>query len=77
MQCNTGFDPGGITRYLAIRREYVCYNNSISEVKEIKGGFPQGSIYGPFLFILYINYMYEVSKLLHVILFADDSSILF
>ena len=59
-----------IKSYLSNRRQCVCYNNSNSE---IKCGVPQGSILGPLLFILYINDMCDVSKLLHIILFADDT----
>ena len=63
--------------YLANRGQYVCYNNSNSELKNIKCGVPQGSILGPVLFILYIHDMCEVSKLLNIILFADDISIFY
>ena len=66
-----------IQSYLSNRRQYVCYNNSNSEFKEIKCGVPQGSILGPLLFILYINDMCDVSKLLHIILFADDTNIFY
>lgn len=66
-----------IKSYLTNRRQYVCYNNSNSEQKEIKCGVPQGSILGPLLFILYINDMCEVSKLLDIILFADDTNIFY
>ena len=52
----------------------MCYINSNSEFKEIKCGVPQGSILGPLLFILYINDMCDVSKQLHIILFADDTN---
>ena len=52
----------------------LCYNNSNSEFKGIKCGVPQGSILGPLLFILYLNDMCDVSKLLHIILFADDTN---
>ena len=66
-----------IKSYLANLSQYVCYNNSNSQLNNIKCGVPQGSILGPILFILYINDMCEVSKLLNIILFADDTSIFF
>ena len=66
-----------ITSYLSNRRQYVCYNNSNSEFMEIKCGVPQRSILGPLLLILYINDMCDVSKLLHIIIFADDTEIFY
>ena len=66
-----------IKSYLANRSQYVCYNNSNSELKNIKCGIPQGSFLDPGLFISYINDMCEVSKLLNIILFADDTSIFY
>ena len=59
-----------IKSYVANCSQYVCYNNSNSELKNIKCGVPQGSILGPVLFILYIIDLCEVSKLLNIILFA-------
>ena len=61
--------------YLNNRKQFVSYNNANSSEQTIKCGVPQGSILGPLLFILYINDMYKISRLLHFIIFADDTNI--
>ena len=35
----------------------------------------QGSIWGPLIFIIYMNYIHDVSSKSHVILFADDTDL--
>ena len=65
-----------IKSYLSDRMQYVQYNETNSIRQNISGGVPQRSILGPLLFLLYIN-GFNVSKLLTVILFADDTNIFY
>ena len=52
----------------------LVLQNCLSEVGNIKGGVPQGSVLGPLLFILYINDITEDIQSLSR-LFADDTSL--
>jgi hypothetical protein len=56
------------------RKQRVRIDGILSEEREVMSGIPQGSVLGPFLFLLYINDMPEVIKSV-LFLFADDSKV--
>ena len=72
-----GISSKFLDSYLNNRKQFVSYQDVNSTEQLIKCGVPQGSILGPLLFILYINDMCKVSKLLQFIVFADDTNIFY
>ena len=65
-----------IKSYLTNRYQFVVYNNSKSETKFITHGVPQGSIIGPFFFIVFMNNFSRASELLFSIFLADDTTVI-
>ena len=63
--------------YLSCRKQFVQYNSYNSSLMHITCRVPQGSILGPLLFLVYINDLCSVSKVLELILFADDTNIFY
>ena len=63
--------------YLSNRKQYVSVNGYVSDYLQVSCGVPQGSVLGPLLFLIYINDLPNVSKLLSFYLFADDTNIYF
>ena len=51
--------------------------SAVSEKENVLCGVPQGSIFGPLLFFLYINDIQASSRKLDLFLFADDTNLLF
>ena len=64
-----------IKSYLHDRKQCVKFNNTLSDKATISYGVPQGSILGPLLFLLYINDLAFVSKILFLLIFADDTNL--
>ena len=63
--------------YLENRKQFVRYKSCDSAFKCITCGVPQGSILGPLLFILYVNDIVTATSLFDIILFADDTTLLY
>ena len=60
--------------YLQNRTQYVSYDKTNSDMYRISTGVPQGSILGPLLFIIYINDLFNASKLFKMIIYAADDT---
>ena len=63
-----------ISSYLRNRKQFVCINTEFSTFKSIELGVPQGSILGPFLFLVYINDLLLSLKSVPR-LFAEDTAL--
>jgi len=51
--------------------QYVYLNDAKSDMLYVNCGVHKGSILGPLLFIIYINDVVNISKILQMILYAD------
>ena len=63
--------------YLSNRKQYVSVNSTTSDYLDIIYGVPQRPVLGPLLFLIYINDLPSISKVLSFYLFADDTNIYF
>lgn len=59
--------------YLGDRKQFVNLNGSISSLRRVKYGVPQGSVLGPLLFSAYMNDLPEFFNYLRVKMYADDT----
>ena len=63
--------------YLANSKQYISLGHYLNTgTQNILCGVPQGSILGPFLFLLYVNNLPN-SSVLGPIMFADDTNLFF
>ena len=73
--CELSFPPNFISwtrSYLSERTQRVILDNTLSDLLSISSGVPQGSLLGPFLFILYISHLITD----HYVKYADDTTFL-
>jgi len=61
--------------YLSDRVQSVKIANDASKSLPIEQGVPQGSILGPILFLIYINDFIPYMSGVHVVQFADDTTL--
>ena len=59
--------------YLNEREQFVDINGVQSDKKQITCGVPRGSVLGPLLFLIFINYLPNATNFL-TLLFADDTT---
>lgn len=64
-----------IGSYLTNRTQIVNFEGSLSHVKPVIMGVPQGSLLGPILFLVYINDLPNCLTSTSSILYADDTTI--
>lgn len=64
-----------IQSYLTNRNQYVSVKNKCSTVKPVETGVPQGSILGPFFFIVFINDL-PLNINVQSVIYADDTTLL-
>ena len=60
--------------YLNNRKQFTAYNNKYTSFETITCDVPQGSIFGPLLFLIYVNDLNQVSNILDRLMFADHTS---
>ena len=62
--------------YLSNRQQFVQHENVKSNATTLDIGVPQGSVLGPFFFLVYINDFNNCSKYFKMINYADDTTLL-
>ena len=64
--------------YISNRKQYISYNsNKCSTFESITRRFPQLSILGPSLFLLYVNDFPNASNILDTLMFADNTNLFY
>ena len=73
-----GFDISALNYiydYLNDRKQHTKIGNSYSSWQELSFGVPQGSILGPLLFNIFINYIFYFTEEAKIANYADDPTV--
>jgi len=62
--------------YLENRHQFVLYESAQSDLLKVKLGVPQGSVMGPFLFLVYVNDFCKSSDMFKFNMYADDTTLM-
>ena len=69
-----GINSTWFKSYLSDRTQIAYINGQSSESLHVETGVPQGSILGPLLFLVYLNYLPTSLKYCRVNMYADDTA---
>ena len=61
---------------LSNRKQFVIINRASSDLQSMKFGVPEGSVLGPLLFLIYINYLHSTIKFCTTRHIADGTNLL-
>ena len=64
-----------LKNYLENQKQFVQLNDHSSELKCVLNGVTQGSILGPRLLLIYINYIPNSSNVFNFLLYAGDTTL--
>ena len=64
-----------LTQFLSIRSQFVLADGCRSKLVNVVPGVPQGSVLGPFLFLLYTSELFSILEN-NLIGYADDSTLM-
>ena len=67
-----GITLNWFSNYLYDRSQSVIFNNVLSKDVVMDFGVSQGSVLGPLMFLIYMNDFSCTSKMIKLLLFADD-----
>ncbi len=70
-----GLAHNRVEHYLTNRKEIVEIYGIKEDILLVNTCVPQGSILGPLIFIIYINYVSKASDLFKFLIFGDDTTL--